>query len=83
MNPTHFEQVTNVLERPDSMTDEECGPLPIFRENGTCISLWRMSLRERISALFFGRVWVWVYSGKTQPPISLSAERNIFEVEDD
>ncbi len=79
MKPINFKYATTVLERPNDMTDEECGPLPIFRDDGQCISLWQMSLRERLSALIFGRVWVWVYSGITQPPISLSAERNIFE----
>ena len=79
MKPSNFDEANVVLEKPEVWTDEQCGPLPIFRDDGQCISLWRMSLRERLSALIFGKVWVWVYSGVTQPPISLSAERHIFE----
>ncbi len=79
MKPVNFKYANVVLEKPESMTDEECGSLPIFRDDAQCISLWSMSLRERLSTLIFGRVWVFVHSGITQPPISLSAARNIFE----
>ena len=79
MKPVNFKYANTVLEKPETWTDEQCGPLPIFRDDAQCISLWSMSLRERLSALFFGRVWVFVYSGLTQPPINLSAKRNIFK----
>jgi hypothetical protein len=32
-----------------------------------------------IATLRFGKVWVWVLSGKTQPPIALEARRTVFE----
>ena len=83
MEPINFEYVTGTLERPYRMTDEECGPLPIFTDGKQCVSLWHMSLRERLSALVFGKIWVQVLSGVTQPPISLSVARNIFEVDND
>jgi hypothetical protein len=79
MNPLEFEQQSVILNKPNNMTDEECGPLGVYSDGQKCISLWQMSWRERLSALFFGRVWVWVYSGQTQPPISLLAIRDIFE----
>jgi hypothetical protein len=38
-----------------------------------------MSFRERLSALLFGRVWLFVLSGKTQPPVSLFAAKEALE----
>ena len=61
------------------MTDEECGNLPVFTDGETCISLWRMTWKERLSAFIFGRIWLFVVSGETQPPVSLMAEKEIFK----
>jgi hypothetical protein len=72
------------LQKPESMTDEECGPLAVCQDPAgkCCLSCWKPSLRERLSLLFFGRVWVWIYSGRTQPPIALEAKRTVFVKED-
>jgi len=78
MKPIIFPQANKVLVRPDSMTDEECGTLHVFSNEGMCISLWRPSWRERLSVLFFGHVWLWVCSGPTQPPVALSGTSDIF-----
>ncbi len=78
MNPATFENHNKVLERPANMTEDECGPLPIYCDGEQCISLWSLSWRERISALIYGRVWLQVMSGKTQPPVALTAQRTIF-----
>ena len=83
MEPLYFSQATKVLEAPEGMTDKECGILPVFTDGEQCVSLWGMSLRERLSALFFGRVWVLILSGSTQPPIAINVERSIFEEGDD
>lgn len=61
------------------MGDDECGPLPVYQDLGAGITLscWQMTLRERLSALVFGRVWVSVLmGGRTQPPIALEATRS-------
>lgn len=81
MNPLEFKQQLVILTRPDNMTDEECGPLPIYSDGQLCVSLWQMSWRERLSSLFFGKVWLLVYSGRTQPPVTLLATREFFEKE--
>ena len=81
MFPTKFPQATKELKKPESMTDEECGSLHVYSDGEKCISLWRMTWRERLSALFFGRCWVYVYTAYTQPPITLSVERSIFSKE--
>ena len=58
---------------------EEIKDLPAFTDGEFCISCWEMSLRERISVLLFGRIWLSVFSGKTQPPVSLNCWRNAFK----
>ncbi len=82
MLPINFPEATKVLGdngyRSEAVTDIRS--LPVWSDGEQCISLWQMSWRERISALFFGRIWVHVLSGSKQPPIALSTDRNIFVV---
>ena len=79
MKPIAFPQATKTLQKPMSMTDEECSPLPVFTDGTQCISCWRPSWRERLAILFFGRVWCAVLSGQTQPPVWLMGSRTCFE----
>ena len=79
MKPTKFEQSNRTLLRPSNMTDDECSSLDVYTDDNQCISCWRLSWRERLSALLFGKVWVYVLSGNTQPPIVLVCERDIFK----
>lgn len=79
MIPRDFKEANANLQRPYGMTDEECGPLPALRDGRVCLSCWRMSWKERLAALFFGRVWLYVHSGHTQPPVYLEAKRTPFD----
>lgn len=78
MKPIKFPEANKTLTKPESMTDEECTSLTIFCDGKQCISLWRMSFKQRISALLFGRVWLSVLSGHTQPPVWLDCCRTVF-----
>ncbi len=78
MEPIAFDYQTKVLNRPEGMTEEECGPLPVYSDGEQCISLWKMSWRERISALIFGKVWLRIHSGHTQPPVAIDSTNQIF-----
>jgi len=78
MEPINFLQATKKLGPPIGMTEEQCGSLPVFTDGKQCISLWQMNWRERLSALFFGKIWLFVWSGQTQPPVSLMAANEIF-----
>jgi hypothetical protein len=78
MKPINFSQSNKNLLKPEGMTDEECGSLPIYTDGGQCISLWQMTWKERLSALLFGKVWVYVLSGHTQPPIGFNVTREVF-----
>lgn len=50
-------------------------PLPIWTDGEQCVSCWRMSWRERLSALLFGRAWLALLSGETQPPAWIRVSR--------
>ena len=79
MKPQPFPEATKNLARPPSMTDEECGPLPIWNDGNICVSCWRPSWRERLSIMIFGRVWLHVHSGVTQPPVAVVGARSQFQ----
>lgn len=81
MEPIKFEQVNKTLTAPPGMTEAECGSLPVWTDDQQCISCWQMTWRERLSALFFGRIWLSVHSGQTQPPVWLMATKQIFKEE--
>ena len=78
MKPIKFPQANKTLTAPQGMTEEECGALPVFSNGGQCVSCWQPTLKERLFILIFGKVWLWVWSGYTQPPVALEGKRTIF-----
>lgn len=72
MKPTDFKESTKVLTRPSTMSDSECGSLPVWSDSKQCVSCWKMSFVERVTCLFTGKVWLSVLSGTTQPPVAVS-----------
>lgn len=74
MKPINFKQSTKVLQKPGTLSDSECGTLPVWNDGKQCVSCWKLSFKERIKVLFHGKVWLGVLSGKTQPPVFLSGE---------
>lgn len=78
MKPIDFPQSTKVLQKPGTMTDEECASLHVWSDGKQCVSKWHLSVWERIKILFGQDIWLGVMSGKTQPPVFLAAER-VFE----
>lgn len=79
MKPAPFPQANRNLVAPAGKTKDEVGDLPVFSDGIYCVSLWQMSWRDRLSALFHGRVWLWVMSGNTQPPVSMVVEKDVFD----
>ncbi len=79
MTPTNFKEANRTLNKPESMTDEECSSLRVFTDGRQCISCWRMTWKERLEALLFGRLWLSVLSGRTQPPVWVSCARTVFQ----
>lgn len=82
MEAIDFVQSAQKLGAPpgwDVDRDGPCDGLPIYRDGDAVLSCWKMSWKERLSALVFGRAWLWVHSGQTQPPVSLEATRDVFK----
>lgn len=75
ITPIDFPEKTHVLNKPESMTDEECMPLPVFSDSEQCISCWKFGWKERLKVLFKGIVWLGIISGRTQPPVWLAVEK--------
>jgi hypothetical protein len=72
-NPIRFEHQTVELQAPEGA--KGVAPLPVWTDGRQVVSCWKLSWRERLSALLFGRVWVAVLSGHTQPPVFIRAVR--------
>lgn len=70
MLPIDFSQSNKMLTKPGSMTDAECQPMRVYTDGHICISLWKANWLERIKFFVTGKVWIWVHSGQTQPPIA-------------
>ena len=70
----------NITLKGDHITDhygQRVRNIKAFRDDDEMITKWRMSFRERLSALLFGTVWLRVL-GKVPPPVALSVKKNIF-----
>lgn len=78
MKPQNFKYSNKQLnpsgaEYSDNVTGVD--PLPVWTDGEQCLSLWRPSWRERLSVLLFGKVWLSLLSGQTQPPACVVACR--------
>ncbi len=82
MKPIQFPEMTRTLQPSGKQYSDNIQgvePLPIYTDGEQCISCWRPSWRERLSILFFGRVWLSVLSGSRQPPVAVNGVRTSFE----
>ena len=79
MKPIVFKQANTTLVRPSTMTPDECSPLPVFSDGQQTISCWNLSFKERIVALFIGKVWMSVRFGGSQPPVWLQCAKTVFK----
>lgn len=79
MKTIKFKEANKCLRKPPGMTDEECGSLWVHCDGRECVSCWTMNWKERLAALFFGRIWLFVMFGETQPPVSVMCCKTVFE----
>ena len=75
MKAIEFKESNGVRTAPESMTEKECKDLPVYSDGEFCISCWSMSWWERLRALFLGKIWLSVWSGRTQPPVLVTTEK--------
>lgn len=69
MKPISFKEQNKVLKKPQDMTDEECGSLPVYNYEHQWISCWKGTWKDRLIFLFTGKVWLGVLSWNNQPPV--------------
>jgi len=74
MNAVDFKYKNHDWQKPQSMTDEECGPLPAFVDDEQSISCWKGTWKDRIRFLFKGNMWLHVWMSGQQPPVCLATQ---------
>jgi hypothetical protein len=82
MKPADFPESNRIIVPSDHVySDNITGidALSAWSDGEQCVSLWRLSWRERLSALIFGRVWLALLSGDSQPPVYVEARRQYFK----
>ena len=79
MKPIKFKEANKNLQKPKNMKDKECGSLWVYSDGKQTISCWKMSFKQRVKALIWGRIWLSVLSGETQPPVWLQSEKTVFK----
>ena len=79
MKPILFDEANKKLSPPENMTDKKCLSLWIYTDGTQCISCWKMTWKQRLSALIHGKVWLSVLSGQTHPPVWLDCAKTVFE----
>lgn len=82
MKPITFPEVNQVFQKPEDMTEEECGSLPVHNTGTQIVSCWELSEEEKLKAVFFGRLWISII-GQSQPPIWLRIDKTVFIPDDD
>lgn len=81
MKPISFPEANKNLQpsgKRYSENIESVHPLPIWTDGEQCVSLWRLSWRERIGILLRGTLWVQVLSGNSQLPIAFWTKGKFF-----
>jgi hypothetical protein len=67
MEPIEFKEQTKTLMG----GSPDIAALPVWTDGMDCLSCWKPTFKERLSFLMFGRLWLWVRSGSTQPPVAI------------
>ncbi len=67
MIPTHFPEANTIYTKPESMTDEQCGSLPVrITKDNRCVSCWQMQPHEIEDIIKTGKVYLHIWGG--MPP---------------
>lgn len=75
MKSVQFVGQTTMMAKPDCMSDEECGPLPICKEpDGRMVSVWRPT-PEELTALNTGAHVILHIFAPFHPPVALTVQK--------
>ena len=83
MKPVSFKQQNTIYNKPEDMTDEQCGDLPAHRfvsedKIPYVISCWELSPEELEQIKTTGKVWLTVCA-YTMPPVSIDVTTPFLE----
>lgn len=81
MIPIDFKESNKKLGTPKNWDEEKngkCGVLPVYSDGQQSISLWKLSWKERIQILRYGKIWLGILAGKSQPPVWLDSQKTVF-----
>lgn len=79
MVPASFDESNDLLDKPPSMTRDECEPVSILRAttpkgHPVLISCWKLTRQELDEINKTGRLWLTIY-GDTMPPVALDVKK--------
>lgn len=77
MYPVAFDEVNSTLTEPtnwDKTKHGDCLDLPVERGDGFCKSCWKLTFGEFFKLLFKRKIYLYIVSGNTQPPVKLVVE---------
>lgn len=73
MIPCAFDEANCIYDKPESMTDEQCGPINAFLGISTTgpiiITCWKLTVEELEEVKRTGRIWCWHYGTALQPHV--------------
>ena len=72
MKPIKFDEANSLFVK------EGAGDLPTYKDGYQIVSCWKMSFKDRVKALLFGKVWLCILGAK-QPPVWLDCTKSVFE----
>lgn len=79
-HPVKFNGMNDELDKPSSMDDLQCSSLPVYRNGVNCVSCWEFSDEEIQEIIKTKRVYISLWSGRTQPPIYIGSESDVRQI---
>ncbi len=81
MRPVAFPEANCVLTAPEG--SQGVLPLTVYRDDaGHLVSMWRPTWRERLSVLFYGKIWLHFFGARTHSPVLLTATSDYLQPAD-
>ena len=82
MKPIDFKHSNIELSPPNAQYSDnvtEVTSIRAYTDGEQCVSCWKMTWRERVFALVFGKAWLSLLSGKTMPPAHVAICKEYLE----
>lgn len=81
MEPIKFPEANSVLHpsgQSYSSNIISVKALHVWTDKEQCVSCWQLTWQDRLKALFYGKLWISVLFGETQPPICPIIDKTYF-----